>query len=103
MGLINHPKVLGFNIPANGLKQAADQAIIKKLEQQTLYKSKDPLKETIIIISGDSDFIQTIKSIKSKGYKVLLIFSKNSTSRKLLNSVDEYISVCDLLPKFKKQ
>ncbi len=59
-----------------------------------------PKLKTVILLSGDSDFVPVVKKLKSFGIKVVLwtYFEKNrknpfSRSNYLIDSVDEFIKL----------
>ena len=76
-------------------KQAADAVII----QAMMEKMEEPIrcKHTFILISGDSDFSDTVKVAQSRGHQVLLIHGEYyRTSKKLLQIVDHHSSFNEL-------
>ncbi len=78
--------------------QAADNAIIQKMLQVTALPIAST--HTIILISGDHDFYETVKEVQRRGRKVLLIHHNciyNRTSHKLLEAADLQSSFEDIL------
>ena len=82
-------------------KQAAD-AVIK---QAMLKETEQPIRSehTLILISGDSDFSDTVKIVQSRGRQVFLIHGEfNRTSNKLLEIVDHRSSFNDIFGRKRR-
>lgn len=82
-------------------KQAADAVIIQAMLEET----KEPISSnhTVFLISGDSDFSDTVKLVQSRGRQVFLIHGEyNRTSSKLLDIVDHRSSFNDIFGRKRK-
>jgi Cft2 family RNA processing exonuclease len=82
-------------------KQAADAVIIQAMLEET----EQPIRSehTLILISGDSDFSDTVKLVQSRGRQVFLIHGEyNRTSNKLLEIVDYRSSFNDIFGRKRK-
>lgn len=82
-------------------KQAADAVIIQAMLEET----EQPIRSehTLILISGDSDFSDTVKLVQSRGRQVFLIHGEyNRTSSKLLDIVDLHSSFNDIFGRKRK-
>jgi hypothetical protein len=82
-------------------KQAADAVIIQAMLEET----KEPISSihTVFLISGDSDFSDTVKLVQSRGRQVFLIHGEYSrTSSKLLDIVDHCSSFNEIFGRKRK-
>jgi hypothetical protein len=82
-------------------KQAADAVIIQTMLKET----EDPIRSehTVFLISGDSDFSNTVKLLQSRGRQVFLIHGEyNRTSNKLLEIVDHRTSFNDIFGRKRR-
>jgi uncharacterized LabA/DUF88 family protein len=63
--------------------------------------------DTIIIMSGDSDYIDLVTHLKSEGVRVEIAAVRNNTSRMLINEADYYYPIvkedCFIYSKKKKE
>lgn len=55
--------------------------------------------DTIVLLSGDSDFVPLLISLKEQGKKVVVISSLDSTSRKMIEYSDEFIDLREFLSR----
>ncbi|EMD37417.1 hypothetical protein CERSUDRAFT_83185, partial [Gelatoporia subvermispora B] len=65
--------------PHNGQKNAADTVI---LADMMAFVSHNPAPATIVLISGDGDFTNTVKELRRRTYNVIL-FAPTATASKL--------------------
>jgi len=49
--------------------------------------------DTIILLSGDSDFAPIIRRIKERGKHVIVVSAKNHISRELISLADKYLNL----------
>jgi len=85
-------------------KQAADTVMIQAIEEETVKNISETSPHTVFIITGDSDFTNTVKSVQSRGYQVFLIHGNlSSTSKKLLETVNMSSSINDVLGNRRKR
>lgn len=58
------------------------------------------LLDTIILISGDGDFIPLVEYLKNQGRQVEVAAFRETTSAKLIESVDSFLNLSDDTKKF---
>jgi uncharacterized LabA/DUF88 family protein len=99
--LVEHVIAIDVN---DSRKQAADMVIIQAIQEETVKNISETSPHTVFIITGDSDFTNTVKSIQSRGYQVFLIHGNHSsTSKKLLEAVNMSSSINDVLGNRRKR
>lgn len=99
--LVEHVIAIDVN---DNTKQAADKVMIQAIQEETLQLISENSPHTIFLITGDSDFTHTVKSVQSRGYQVFLIHGNHSsTSRKLLEAVNMSTSINDVLGNRKRK
>lgn len=59
-----------------------------------------PSVDTIVLVSGDGDFIQLVEYLKNQGKRVEVIAFEKTTSSKLKETADEFIGLEDNLEKY---
>ncbi len=57
--------------------------------------------ETMVLLSGDSDFAPIVKRAKDKDKKIIIISAKNHISRELIQLADKYINLKKLRDKIE--
>lgn len=58
--------------------------------------------ETLVLLSGDSDFDYLIRKLKMRGKKVIVISTKNHVSKELVMSSDRYVDLRKLKNYIKR-
>ncbi len=56
------------------------------------YKNGDPSKDVFIIVSGDSDYVPTIKELQEDNYRVEVVFWSHA-SKELIDTADKFTSL----------
>jgi len=59
-----------------------------------------PSVDTIVLMSGDGDFLQLIEYLKNQGKRVEVVAFGRSSSAKMKEQVDEFIDLCDSPAKY---
>ena len=59
-----------------------------------------PSVDTIVLMSGDGDFLQLIEYLKNQGKRVEVVAFGRSSSAKMKEQVDEFIDLCDNPEKY---
>ncbi|MEA3293000.1 MAG: NYN domain-containing protein [Patescibacteria group bacterium] len=59
-----------------------------------------PNVDTIVIVSGDGDFIQLVEYLKNQGKRVEVVSFGKSSSSKLKETADEFIDLGEKLEKY---
>ncbi|MGV0023569.1 NYN domain-containing protein [Phormidesmis priestleyi] len=80
-----------FNIPSFE-RNSADKKLIAHCRSQVL---NNPAIETVILISGDRDFVPLVRALQAERKKVIVI-ARCNVSRKLINMADEFHYVNEL-------
>ena len=89
--------ITAFNTPN---KNSSDMKLTVDIMRH-LFTLKQTIN-TFIIISSDSDYIPVISEIRKEGKKAIVVGYKGSTSKCLINSCDEFLTIENILPKKKK-
>jgi uncharacterized LabA/DUF88 family protein len=86
-------KTLGYDVhlSTDSRKPQAD------IEMVTDAISSSAGYDTIVLLSGDSDFAYLLATLKKQGKKTIVVGFPVVTSRRLRDSADEYVNVEDLL------
>lgn len=61
-----------------------------------------PCCDTIVLVSGDGDFIYAVKSLIHQGVRVEVVGLRSMTSSGLINAADYYIDLDAIKPKIQK-
>lgn len=69
---------------------------IATLLTKDAYKHGDPEKDTFVLVSGDADYVPTVKELKKDGYKVEVVFW-NHAARELREEASKFIALDDYL------
>jgi uncharacterized protein (TIGR00288 family) len=80
----------------NGIavKNAVDvHMVVDSMEAVEQYESM----ETVILVTGDQDFIPLVNSLRRKGKKTVVLGPPGSTSERLSRSADEYLGYFQLI------
>jgi uncharacterized protein (TIGR00288 family) len=59
-----------------------------------------PTVDTIVLVSGDGDFIQLVEYLKNQGKRVEIIAFNRTASSKLQEIADEFINLEDDLERY---
>ena len=54
-----------------------------------------PKLDTVVLVSGDGDFIPLVEYLKNVGVQVEVISFSKSSSSKLIESCDDFLDLCD--------
>lgn len=54
-----------------------------------------PKLDTVVLVSGDGDFIPLVEYLKNTGVQVEVISFSKSSSSKLIESCDDFLDLCD--------
>ncbi|NJO43784.1 MAG: NYN domain-containing protein [Cyanobacteria bacterium CRU_2_1] len=73
-------------------KNSADHKLMADIRWQIV---NDPSLKTVILVSGDGDFVQLVSEMKLRGIKVIVVAQSN-VSQKLRKLADEFYPVHDL-------
>jgi len=55
-----------------------------------------------ILVSGDSDYVTTVKALRNEGKKIWCVSEKGFSLRELINEVDRFISLSKIKDRIKR-
>lgn len=82
-------------------KQSADFALVAELMDLFIASERNPGKNVFIFITGDSDFKEFLSILRSKSYRVLLIYSSKA-SYSLLNVASSRVLWSNFIETLKR-
>ena len=58
--------------------------------------------DRVVLVSGDRDYVPTIKSLDRRGFKTTVVFWEHATARDLRAAADEYVSLDPIFPHLSR-
>lgn len=104
-GLVNFLKrYAGYKVVTKPLRRyddgtvKANLAIELAIDMLTIADYVD----TVVLVSGDGDFVRLVETVQLKGVRVEVIGLEGNTSTALIEAADEFINLADIVGEIQK-
>jgi hypothetical protein len=74
-------------------EKGVDVAIATAIADDSHEYMRADREDTVVLVSGDGDFLPTFRSLRRRGLRIRLIFWSHGTSRVLREFADEYVAL----------
>lgn len=106
-GFFDALRYIGWEVKTLPLRQYEgipfEKGVDVMLVTDMLVGAQRNIYDTAILVSGDKDYVYTVKAIKELGKKVEVAAFEHSISKELRLSADRFISLTENIDKIKRQ
>jgi hypothetical protein len=74
-------------------EKEVDVAIATQIIEDSFLYMKPERSDKVVLLSGDRDYLPTVKSLKARGLKTLVVFWKHATSHDLRAEADDFFAL----------
>ena len=70
---------------SSGEPNEADDRLLSEIEEFAESSASPPSQTKLVVITGDGDFVDSLKGLRRRKYKIHVVYPKHKTSEKLVN------------------
>lgn len=83
-------------------EKEVDVAMATQLMEDSYEHMRVDRGDRVVLVSGDRDYVPTIKSLDRRGFKTTVVFWEHATARDLRAAADEYVSLDPIFPHLSR-